>query len=57
VQLLRDANTNGDDAIDAGELAAFAARMGVNRMRAMAGGVNPNAAGVPGDGKKAASQR
>jgi hypothetical protein len=41
--MLKAADLNGDGGVDASEMQAFAARMGNDRMRAWAGGVDPNA--------------
>jgi Ca2+-binding EF-hand superfamily protein len=53
--MLQGADLNGDGAIDASELQAFAKRMG-DRAKAWAAGVNPNnpngANNVPGDGRR-----
>ena len=49
--MLRDADLNRDNAIDAREMQAYIARMG-ERARAFGAGVNPNGAGkAPGDGR------
>jgi hypothetical protein len=48
--MLQGADLNGDGVLDARELQAFSRRMG-ERMRAISGGVNPNGARAPGDGR------